>query len=74
MPSSYTVLLESLDGLKNLELKTTSITTEGDVIVIDVNRELPLNRLWSCTLWAYNCRQNTILSNIELSECNIELA
>ena len=74
MPLSYTVLLETLDGLKSMELKTTSIATEGDVIVVDVNQELPLNRLWKCTLLAYNCRQNTILSGIELSEYNIMLA
>ena len=74
MPSSYTVILESLDGLEDVVLKTTSVTTEGDVIVVDVDHRLPLNRLWNGALLAYGCRQNTILSDIELSESNIMLA
>ena len=74
MPSSYTVILESLDGLEDVVLKTTSITTEGDVIVVDVDHTLSLNRLWNCTLLAYDCWQNTVLRDIELSKSNIVLA
>ena len=53
MPSSYTVILESLDGLEDVVLKTTNIATEGDVIVVDVDRRLPLNRVWNCMLLTY---------------------
>ena len=68
------MLLESLDGFEDAVLKTTNITTEGDIIVVDVDHRLPLNRVWNCTLLAYGCRQNTILRDIELSESNIKLA
>ena len=74
MPSSYTVILESLDGLEDVVLKTTNITTEGNVVVVDVDHRLPLNRVWKCTLLAYGCWQNTVLRDIELSESNIVLA
>ncbi len=74
MASSYTMLLESLDGHEDVMLKITNITTEGNVIVVDVDNRLPLNRVWNCTLLAYGCRQNTILRDIELSESNTVLA
>ena len=74
MPSSYTVQLESLDGLENLKCKTTNVTTEDDLVVLEVNHRLPLNRLWICTVLAYNCQQNTILSGVELSKCISMLA
>ena len=70
VPSSYTVILESLDGLEDVVLKTTNIATDGDVVVVDVDRRLPLSRVWNCMILAYGCQQNAILRDIELSESN----
>lgn len=71
LPSAYTLLLSSLDGLQDkdsVETNTTSITDE--LIILDVVPSLPIRRLWNCTILAYGCRTHSIVNDFELSELN----
>ena len=43
-------------------------TRSGNLISLDVVPGLPRSRLWNGTVLAYGCRDNPVLSNVEISE------
>ena len=72
MPSSYTLSLESIDGIDDyIELETTNITQEGNLVILNVTPVLPHNRVWNFTVLAYGCPQNKLLSGVELSKFDV---
>ena len=73
MPSAYTLSLFSLDGLEDthldaVEINTTLINHNDQLITLDIIPGLPPRRLWNCTIKAYGCQIHSVLNDIELSE------
>ena len=67
IPPSYSLSLQSLDGLEDMDHVETTATIEPSVLTLEVVSGLPFRRLWNCTVLAYGCKQNDVL-NKELSE------
>ena len=67
IPSSYSLSLQSLDGLEDMDHVETTATIEPSVLTLEVVSGLPFRRLWNCTVLAYECKENNIY-NKELSE------
>ena len=43
---------------------------ESGKLTLNVVSGLPFQRLWNCTIFAYGCRENIILSGLQLSKWN----
>ena len=67
IPSFYSLSLQSLDGLEDMDHVETTATIEQSVLTLEVVSGLPFRRLWNCTVLAYGCQESNI-SNDELSE------
>ena len=67
IPSTYSLSLQSLDGLEDMDHVETTATIEPSVLTLEVVSGLPFRRLWNCTVLAYGCQENNIV-NDELSE------
>ena len=65
-----TLSLESLYGLGDYQHNTMNIFQEGGLLILDVSA-LPHDRLWNCTVLAYGCEQNKLLSGLELSKSGV---
>ena len=37
-------------------------------LTLNVVSDLPFRRLWNCTIFAYRCQENSILSGLQLSK------
>ena len=72
IPSTYTLLLQSLDGLEDIYFVQTNIIMSTDhILTLDVIPNLPLRRLWNCSVLAYECE--IVISDIELSELLLDV-
>ena len=67
IPPSYSLSLQSLDGLEDMDHVETTATIEPSVLTLEVVSGLPFRRLWNYTVLAYGCQENDIL-NKQLSE------
>ena len=68
IPSSYSLSLQSLDGLEDMDHAETTATIEPSVLTLEVVSGLPFRRLWNCTIFTYNCPESSIMNVAELSE------
>ena len=65
--------MESPDGLGDYQHNNYDEyiqVQEGGLLVLDVSA-LPRDRLWNCTVLAYGCEQNKLLSGLELSKSGV---
>ena len=74
IPSSYSLSLQSLDGLEDMDHVETTATIElrFSVLTLKVVSGLPFRRLWNCTVLAYGCQENSIMNGAELSELTMQ--
>ena len=70
IPSSYSLSLQSLDGLGDMDYVETTAMMEPQRLTLNVVSGLSFRRLWNCTIFAYGCEENSILSGAQLSELN----
>ena len=68
VPSSFTLSLESLDGLGDRFEVQTHTKRNGHLLTVNIVTGLPAKRLWDSTLLAYGCQSHIVLSGVELSE------
>ena len=57
-----------MDGLEDMDLVEINATRTGNIISLDVVPGLPRSRLWNSTVLAYGCRDDPVLSSVEISE------
>ena len=68
-PSTYALLLTSVDGLHNQQIVHSSINSETEATtVLETNLTLPIRTLWDIGVLAYGCRENAITRGLELSK------
>lgn len=68
-PSTYALLLTSIDGLHDEKLVYASINSETKThIILEKNLTLPIRTLWDGVVLAYGCRGNPITTGHELSK------
>ena len=72
LPPSYSLSLQSLDGLEDMDHVETTATIEPSVLTLEVISGLPFRRLWNCTVLAYGCQGNNVLKK-ELSELTFKV-
>ena len=70
VPSSFTLSLNGMDGLGDMNVVDTSNTRSDKYLTLDVNSGLPRHRLWNCTVKPYRCQYNQVIvdGDTELSE------
>ena len=73
IPSSYTLSLQSFDGLGDMDNVETTAIVEPGRLNLNVVSGLPFGRLWNCTILAYGCQEDSILSGIQLSKLRLML-
>ena len=73
VPSSFTLSLHSLDGLRDFNSLKTEVETTGNFLTLYILSGLPPNRLWDYTVMAYGCQQVTVQSGTTISKFTTEL-
>ena len=70
VPSSFTLSLNGMDGLEDMDVVDTNTTRSDKYLTLDVMSGLPRHRLWNCTVKPYRCQNNQIRveGSTELSE------
>ena len=69
-PYEYGLLITSWDGVDNSQvLLTTNFTVEtGSLFVLIASEHMPSNRIWDAIVLAYNCSENILSDQLELSK------